>query len=260
MNFKNKSQSNTNLKSVSTNKPHPLKESGFKESTKQTKNTKNNQQVQQKKTTKKKEIEEIEVEKVEETPDQTEPIDLAVVPTSPPEDWGVDAETQVFLKKSMADPKYEWKQPIEFYGKVVTLDGQPLEGVAVEYGWTSLNGYDKRTVQSDANGLFDLTDVRGKSMTIKLEKEGYDWFKTRTQRHFEFAEPYDLDFHEANPEEPLIYYMQERPEAEPLHAWRTKRGVLTTDEGSIYYNYITGTFTKSKKGTVWPVLGREGRH
>lgn len=186
----------------------------------------------------------VEVEKVEEPPAQTKPVDLAVVPTKPPEEWGVNAEMQEFLKKSMADPKYEWKQPIEFYGKVVTLDGQPLEGVTVEYGWTSLNGYDKRTVRSDADGLFDLTDARGKSMTVKLEKEGYDWFKTRTQKHFEFAEPNDPEFHKGNPDTPLVYYMQERPDAEPLHAWRTRRGILVADKGSVYYNYLTGTFSK----------------
>lgn len=161
------------------------------------------------------------------------------------EDWGVDAQTEAFLKKSMADPDYEWKQPIKFYGKVVTLDGHPLEDVTVEYGWTALTGYEQRTVQSDSDGLFDLTDVRGKTMNIKLEKEGYDWFSNRTQRNFEFAEPYAPKFHKANPDEPLIYYMQKRPEAEPLYAWKTRSGVVFANEDPAYYNYVTGRFAES---------------
>ena len=184
------------------------------------------------------------VTSAEELPIVVDEADFSVSQTIQTEDWGVDAATEAFLKKSMADPDYEWKQPIKFYGKVITLEGQPLGGVAVEYGWTALTGYERRTVESDANGLFDLTDVRGKTMTMKLVKEGYDWFSSRTQRQFEYAEPYAPNYHVANPDEPLIYYMQKRPEAEPLHAWKTRRGVIHANETPAYYNYVTGRFSR----------------
>jgi len=180
----------------------------------------------------------------EEASDVTNEGATVPIAASQGKDWGVDEKTETFLKKSMADPDYEWKQPINFFGKVVTLDGQALEGVTVEFGWTALSGYEKRTVESDASGQFDLTGVRGKTMTVKLEKDGYDWFIVRTQRQFEFAEPYAPNFHEANPDNPLIYYMQERPDAEPLHAWKTKSGIIHAGEGPTYYNYITGRFSK----------------
>ncbi|MBT63961.1 MAG: hypothetical protein CML13_12195 [Puniceicoccaceae bacterium] len=186
-----------------------------------------------------------EVAALEEKPSMADEGSEAVVDSIPPEDWGVDAATQAFLEKSMADPDYEWKQPIKFYGKVVNLDGQPLEGVTVEYGWTALTGYERRTVESDSNGLFDLDDVRGKTMTVKLEKDGYDWFNTRTQRQFEFAEPYDPKFHQGVPGEPLIYYMRERPEAEPLVAHRGKKGEVFTSSGGSFYNYLTGRLSQS---------------
>lgn len=175
--------------------------------------------------------------------------EVPIVESVQSDETSMEALTREYLEKSMSIPSYEWKQPIEFYGKVVTEDGQPIEGVTVEYGMTVIGGYDTRTVQSDADGLFELTGAKGKTLRVTLEKEGYDWFKTRTQKRFEFAEPYDPEFHTANLEEPLIYYMRERPEAEPLHAYRGKKHEVFASSNGTFYDYLTGRFSQSSRGT-----------
>lgn len=195
-------------------------------------------------------VETVEVEEPQEISTAIEDAEVAPVVESVQEgDISMEVLTREYLEKSMSIPKYDWKQPIEFYGKVVTIDGQPIEGVTVGYGWTSLTGYDTRIVQSDANGLFELTGVRGKSMGVKLEKEGYDWFSNQTQKSFEFAEPYDPEFHKANPDEPLIYYMRKRPEAEPLHAYRGKKQEVFAASNGTFYDYLTGRFSQSSRVT-----------
>jgi len=191
----------------------------------------------------------MEVPELTESSVVDEEAEVAVVESSKEKDTSMDALTREYLEKSKAIEKYDWKQPIEFYGKVVTVDGQPIEGVTVEYGWTSLNGYDTRSVQSNADGSFELTGVKGKSMGVKLEKEGYDWFSNQTQKSFEFAEPYKPEFHTAKPEKPLIYYMRKRPEAEPLHAYRGKKHEVFASSNGIFYDYLTGRFSQGPRGT-----------
>jgi hypothetical protein len=57
---------------------------------------------------------------------------------------------------SAKDPSFEWKMSIEFYGKVVDQDGKPLEGIRVEYMWSSTNGTPHREMQA-------IIAIRGKS-------------------------------------------------------------------------------------------------
>lgn len=69
-------------------------------------------------------------------------------------------------------------QPIEFYGKVVDQFGNPLADVAVYasviYNTGSKSGIDKDETKTDAQGLFSLRGLRGRTLGIGLEKAGYE--------------------------------------------------------------------------------------
>ena len=85
-----------------------------------------------------------------------------------------DAVNQ-FVERTQADPTYEWKQPINFYGKVVDQDGMPIEGASVDFSWTDLSpeGTSQHHTVSDSSGLFAMLNQRGKRLSVTARKEGY---------------------------------------------------------------------------------------
>jgi uncharacterized GH25 family protein len=70
------------------------------------------------------------------------------------------------------DPDFQWKMPIEFYGKVVDQFDQPVAGAEVELNWTTVVGPipdPKRIIFTDANGRFEVTGIQGKSLWIAVD-------------------------------------------------------------------------------------------
>jgi protocatechuate 3,4-dioxygenase beta subunit len=49
------------------------------------------------------------------------------------------ARISEYLEEVARDPKYDWKQRIDFYGKVVDSLGHPLNGVSIEIVSTDLS-------------------------------------------------------------------------------------------------------------------------
>jgi hypothetical protein len=68
----------------------------------------------------------------------------------------------------------------DFYGKVIDQYGQPVVGadvaghIALEQGWDSDEKYQHYKTQTDANGLFQFTGLRGASLGEKISKAGYE--------------------------------------------------------------------------------------
>ena len=79
-----------------------------------------------------------------------------------------------YVRKSIADPAYDWKQSINFYGKVVDETSKPVAGASVDYTWSPLaaNGTLTKHGESDASGLFSIHET-GKRIGITISKEGY---------------------------------------------------------------------------------------
>lgn len=69
-----------------------------------------------------------------------------------------------------------WQAPIEFYGKVVDENTNPVAGATVNFHWVETpteDGNRTSATESDAAGLFSLTGARGPSLTVSVSKEGY---------------------------------------------------------------------------------------
>lgn len=117
-----------------------------------------------------------------------------------------------------ADPLYEWKTPIAFYGKVLDQDGNPVAGATADVIWTdiSANGSSQMEVISDGAGLFSITDIRGKHMTVQVTKEGYQRQLTGAQSAFEYAGFWELTYHEPDAKNPVIFRLRKKIEAEPM--------------------------------------------
>jgi hypothetical protein len=100
-----------------------------------------------------------------------------VVPltTSSPTQFNTDARRKMLLEQT----ENEWRTPIEFYGKVVDENTNPVANANIYFVWTDLSpqGNSERNVTSDQDGLFDLRNVKGKVLTVEVSKQGYYSYK-----------------------------------------------------------------------------------
>lgn len=62
---------------------------------------------------------------------------------------------------------------IDFWGKVVDQDGNPIHGVKCDLDIDAKNGIQKHVVFSDENGLFEIIDQKGASIYVEVSKDGY---------------------------------------------------------------------------------------
>ncbi|PAW79529.1 MAG: hypothetical protein B9S32_03050 [Verrucomicrobia bacterium Tous-C9LFEB] len=73
--------------------------------------------------------------------------------------------------------KQAYASPIEFWGKVVDQDGNPIEGAQIKFTINNTpdpyGNLPTEIVLSDANGLFSLTGKNGLGLSVWVSKEGY---------------------------------------------------------------------------------------
>lgn len=129
--------------------------------------------------------------------------DLSIYKTDPKWIWWNEQQAR--------DPRFEWKMPINFYGKVVDQDDTPIGGVEIAFQWTDLSarGTSERTVVSGGDGSFSLTEVKGKRLIIiKMFKPGYYRSVQGVQRSFEYAAFFEPTYHQPDPNRPVVFQMR----------------------------------------------------
>lgn len=116
------------------------------------------------------------------------------------------------------DRSYEWKTPIEFYGEVVDQDGRPVEGAIADVIWTdvSAKGSSEMQVTSDASGLFSITGIRGKGMTVQVNKVGYYRQISDARSAFEYAGFWEPSYHIPDSANPVIFRLRKMGEGAAL--------------------------------------------
>lgn len=156
-----------------------------------------------------------------------------------------------FQEQRKLDRNFEWKMPINFWGKVVDENDAPVADAHVHFSWNVIadekfwNGTDETNVVSDSNGLFSLLDRRGKRLSARASKEGYHTPKSEFFS-FEYANPYDgLFIPKSN--EPVVFHLRKKVETEPMIHGRQLYD-FKTDGTPYYLDLLTG-----KKFTEKPV-------
>lgn len=125
--------------------------------------------------------------------------------------------------KRKANPSWEWETPIEFFGKVIDERNQPVAGASIEVAWSGTvekyggDGVGKRTLTSDANGMFTLAGVEGKGITVRVSKDGYHVPSKSNMQWFEYAGFWEPTFIEPQRNKPIIFLLVKRPVAEPTY-------------------------------------------
>jgi hypothetical protein len=125
------------------------------------------------------------------------------------------------------DPNFQWKMPIEFFGRVIDQLGEPVEGATVTLGWTTVVGPvpdPEITVLSGPNGGFELIGARGKRLVVRIFKEGY--LPTRESwGSFEYAAFSDERFNVPDRRKPVVFRLQKLLAAEPMLKYVTNAEV-----------------------------------
>jgi hypothetical protein len=101
-----------------------------------------------------------------------------VPPSSPPAvaTTAVQRDSSEEAKERQQRALADWQRPIEFYGRVVEENTNPVAGASITFGWSELPTQEaarKTTTMSDANGLFSLHGERGPALDVWVGKEGY---------------------------------------------------------------------------------------
>lgn len=127
--------------------------------------------------------------------------DLSIYKTDPKWIW--------WNKQRARDPRFEWKMPIRFYGKVIDENGHPVAGATASFIWTdmSLKGSSTAELVSDGLGLFSLESVRGKRLQVRVSKEGY-YTNPKNAFSFEYAAFFETNYHEPDREDPVVFRLR----------------------------------------------------
>jgi len=145
-----------------------------------------------------------------------------------------------------ADPQFEGKMPIEFYGKVIDQFGQPVVQAEVELNWTTAVGpvtEPKKRVFTGLDGRFEVNGIQGSGITISVSKNGYesgsDWIQ-----NFEYAAFYQDNFHVPDPKNPVLFHLHKLMGAEPMYQYQAN-GEITFDGRPVILDVATGKLAES---------------
>ena len=123
------------------------------------------------------------------------------------------AESSNDLEQSLIT---EWQAPIEFYGKVVDEDTNPIEGANVQFQWSespTQNVAKTSVTKSDPDGLFSFQGERGRSLDVSVSKEGY-----YSSRKDKIGYMYALadDIFSPSISNPVIFHLRKKGKGESL--------------------------------------------
>jgi hypothetical protein len=136
--------------------------------------------------------------------------------------------------------------PIDFYGKVVDEDYQPISGAVTHYIVASASFHGSPTLdgpQTDANGLFSITSKRGPRLTVWVEHPGY--YKTDSaHQRIEYAQAEYMPGKEPPPPptktNPAIFVLHKKGIAAPLIRHQDIKRYLPFDGKPIKIDVRTG--------------------
>ncbi len=125
-----------------------------------------------------------------------------------------DPRWKKYNEEYAKDRTYEWKTPIEFFGKVIDENNKPVANAAVEAQWVGLeetrDGVGKKKLSSDINGKITITGLKGKCMSVRVSKKGYFTSHKIPNNDFEYAGFWEPNFIEPDRENPVIFHLIKR--------------------------------------------------
>jgi hypothetical protein len=138
------------------------------------------------------------------------------------------------------DRAWEWKMPINFYGRVVDENERPVPAAKVHAQWSDLspNGASSEETFSDSQGSFSITGKTGRGITIRIAKEGY-YTPKQQQISFDYAGFWEANYHEADPRHPVTFHLRTKGRTESLTSGEI-RPTLSADGTPVRVDLLNG--------------------
>ena len=128
-----------------------------------------------------------------------------------------DPRWQLVREKDVVDSNWEWKSPINFYGRVVDEGSRPVSKANVELSWTNLSkeGSARIRLTTDEQGRFNLLDQKGKNLMVRVSKEGY-YSSKREQINFDYAAFWERNYYVPDTQKPVDFHLRRKGVGEAL--------------------------------------------
>jgi hypothetical protein len=156
------------------------------------------------------------------------------------------------------DPNFEWKMPINFFGRVVDDANQPVADARVHFVWNDLSssGTSEEWTSSAPDGLFSLKDKRGKGLTVTVTKDGYHVRGGKGGKSFEYAAFFEGNYHQPDSTHPVLFQLVKRLPPANLIRHRISEYLPQTayDRQTFFFDLNTGSLNNRPTGTHLLVL------
>lgn len=123
-----------------------------------------------------------------------------------------DPRWAITRQKDKSDHNWEWRMPIDFYGRVVDENDQPIAGASIEFSWTDLSpaGNSTARTSSDSSGAFFLRGKSGRHLQVDISKEGFYKPVSERLKSFDFAAFWEANYYEPDAAQPVTFHLRKR--------------------------------------------------
>lgn len=135
------------------------------------------------------------------------------------------------------------RRPIEFYGRVIDQDGNPVAGAKVRGAaeiverWMDQR-WDERFVTSDAGGYFHFSGLHGQRLVVSPNKEGYE-YKSENSLFSYSGLTAEKERHRPDPKTPVVFTMWKLAGPEELTHARFRRAEVPVDGTPTSFDLVT---------------------
>jgi hypothetical protein len=121
-------------------------------------------------------------------------------------------------EKDKVDPNWEWRMPIDFYGKVVDENDRAIPQARVDFSWTDLSstGNSTATTSSGPDGSFALRGKNGRHLQVDVSKDGYYKIRNERLKSFDYAAFGEGTYYQPDSTHPVIFHLRTKGKPEAL--------------------------------------------
>jgi hypothetical protein len=133
-----------------------------------------------------------------------------------PEEVAAQKEERLKRRKTAEEQMLnEWRTPIEFYGKVVDENTNPVAAAQVDFDCNDISptGTSFYHAQSDASGLFSIRNIQGLLLGVMVNKEGYNTYLPHGDNFYYAGQNANFV---PDPKNPIVFRLRKKGEGVDL--------------------------------------------
>jgi hypothetical protein len=171
----------------------------------------------------------------------------AVLPSQNPSLQNTEAPppTPTTTNSHLTQALTAWQTSIEFYGKVVDEQTNPVAEAQVEFRWMELpdnKGSRSTNTASDSAGLFAIKGAKGPTLSVYVSKPGY-YTSRGTPNGYTYSDALGDRFH-PDAQNPVVFVLRKKGPGVPLvqakFSSTAKSAQLRHDGSAVDVNLMTG--------------------